>query len=134
MPRNSEWRRLNTGSFWKPGKRGECRIAEITDRRVVDTKYGVSPILDLVDIKTGELFSVWSGTADLRKLNCVPLGGVVRITYEGEQKIPGRKQMKEGYNVDVKADVKLVPDWFNAAGYSYGQSKGRKKSKRTKSE
>lgn len=122
------WRKVSSGQFWKPTEVGESRIGEIMGFRSEETKFGISAVCDLADTETGEMFSVWSSSADLRPMNRMPVGQRVRLEYQGEQRIPGRKQMKEGYLVQIPADARLdSKDWFLEAGHSYDRSKSKKK-------
>lgn len=131
---SAQWQTLSSGDFWKPSKIAESRVGEITGFRAEKTKFGISAVCDFADVETGEMFSVWSSSADLRKLNRLAVGTKVRLEYQGEQKVPNRRAMKDGYLVQVEAGTRVEPvDWFIDAGHSYDKSKQKKTAKRKKS-
>lgn len=131
---SAQWQTLSSGDFWKPANVGESRVGEITAFRAEKTKFGISAVCDFADVETGEMFSVWSSSADLRKLNRLAVGTKVRLEFQGEQKVPNRRAMKDGYLVQVEAGSKVQAlDWFIDAGHSYDRSKQKKTVKRKKS-
>lgn len=124
----STWRKVSSGQFWKPETVGESRVAEISGFRAEETKFGISAVCDMADVDSGEVFSVWSSSADLRPINRMSVGTTVRLEYLGEERIAGRKQMKEGYLLQISPDSKMNnTDWFIEAGHSYDRSKSKKK-------
>lgn len=120
---NVQFEKVQNGLIWKPEKAGESCVGIISARNVIETKFGLSP---QVEIRAGETaYLLLTSKAGLKVLNRIPLETCVRVTYKGTQKIEGRKTLMDVFEVEKDKKVPLEKeDW--AAGY-YKKEKGGKR-------
>lgn len=120
---NVKFEKVQSGSIWKPETEGESIMGVVTARNVIDTKYGLSPQVEIRDGETAYL--LLTGKAGLKVLNRIPLECPVRVTYKGTQKIAGRKTLMDVFDVEKAKGMLLdTEDW--AAQY-YKKEKGGKR-------
>lgn len=120
---NVKFERVQSGSIWKPETDGESIVGIVAARNVIDTKFGLSPQVEIRDGQTAYL--LLTSKAGLKVLNRIPLECPVRVTYKGTQKIAGRKTLMDVFDVEKAVGVMLdKEDW--AAGY-YKKEKGGKR-------
>jgi hypothetical protein len=119
---------------WEPQKKGEQFHGKVQGRKLVDTKNGWKPIVEIANLETGELIEVFATNMRLRGLNRVPIGGEVKLTYEGEEmiKVGRSKKLIPIIHAAVAANVKLVDDWSLAklAEFDKGKKTVRNRKKR----
>lgn len=120
---NVKFEKVQSGSIWKPETEGESVMGIVAARNVIDTKFGLSPQVEIRDGQTAYL--LLTSKAGLKVLNRIPLECPVRITYKGTQKIAGRKTLMDVFDVEKAQGVPLdKEDW--AAQY-YKKEKGGKR-------
>lgn len=120
---NVQFEKVQNGLIWKPEKSGESIIGIIAARNVIETKFGLSPQVEIRDGETAHL--LLTSKAGLKVLNRIPLETAVRVTYKGTQKIEGRKTLMDVFDVEKDKRVTLEKeDW--AAQY-YKKEKGGKR-------
>jgi len=90
---------------------GKVRIFKVQDKREVETKLGMSPIFDIVDVETEEELSVW-GLA--RLLNAFEAEGVYAVEYNGMSKMKNGIEAHSFFITDVTKE------------YADGIKKGKK--------
>lgn len=127
MAAKVKWQVVRNSQSWIPEEVGDTLEGVLIGRRIVQTKYGASPQVEIANIATGEVVSLFTGKAALRVVNRIPEQAQVRIRYLGEKKIPGRKTMMDDFEVQIPHGVKLEEDFFLVSGGSYS----RKEQKRT---
>lgn len=117
-----KWEKVQSGLIWKPESEGENIIGVVAARNVIDTKFGLSP---QIEIRNGDkAYLLLSSKAGLKVLNRIPLETPVRVTYVGTQRIEGRKTLMDVFNVETPRGTKLEEDW--AVQY-YKKEKGSKR-------
>lgn len=120
---NVKFEKVQSGSIWKPETDGESIMGIVAARNVIDTKFGLSPQVEIRDGQTA--FLLLTSKAGLKVLNRIPLECPVRVTYKGTQKIAGRKTLMDVFDVEKAQGIALdKEDW--AAQY-YKKEKGGKR-------
>jgi len=103
----------------KPGRdlwdyeadKGVPRVFKVQDKREIETKLGMSPIFDIVDVETTEELSVW-GLA--RLVNAFEAEGVYVVEYNGKSVMENGLEAHSFFITDVTAE------------YAIGIKKGKK--------
>jgi len=90
---------------------GNVRIFKVQDKREVETKLGMSPIFDILDVETDEELSVW-GLA--RLVNAFEAEGVYAVEYNGKSKMKNNLEAHSFFITDVTKE------------YEEGKKKGKK--------
>jgi len=80
---------------------GKPRVFKVQDKREVETKLGMSPIFDILDVETEEELSVW-GLA--RLLNAFEAEGVYVVEYNGKSKMKNGIEAHSFFITDVTAE------------------------------
>lgn len=122
---NVKFEKVQSGNIWKPETEGESVIGIVAARNVIDTKFGLSPQVEIRDGQTAYL--LLTSKAGLKVLNRIPLECPVRVTYKGTQKIAGRKTLMDVFDVEKAQGIALdKEDW--AAQYYKKEKGGKRKS------
>jgi len=122
-----QWQVIRHFQSWKPEKVGDFIQGVVVGRKVIETKFGSSPQIEIANEGTGEVVALLSGKAGLRVLNRVPLETLVRVEYLGEKKVPGRKVMMDDFEVAIPATAKLGADFYTEQGGDYARKEPLKK-------
>lgn len=130
MAAKTRWQVIRHFQAWKPEKVGDSIQGVVVGRKVIETKFGSSPQVELADKKTGEVLALLTGKAGLRVLNRVAIDTLVRVTYLGEKRVPGRKIMMDDFEVAVPLDSKLGADFFLDGGGDYARKEKPAKRKK----
>lgn len=125
---NVTFEKVQNGLVWKPEKSGESIIGIVSARNVIDTKYGLSPQVEIRDGETAHL--VLTSKAGLKVLNRIPLETPVRVTYKGTKKIAGRKTLMDVFDVEKDKRAELEKEDWAAQYYKKERGKRGKASKR----
>lgn len=127
---NVKFEKVQSGSVWKPEKSGESVCGIIAARNVIDTKFGLSPQVEIRDGETAYL--LLTSKAGLKVLNRIPLETAVRVTYKGTKKIEGRKTLMDVFDVEKDKAVDLEKDDWAAQYYKKEKGGKRGASKRNR--
>lgn len=96
---------------WNPMKKGERFRGVIESHRIVQTKYGEKPVVEIANKQTGETIEMFASNIALSKLNRVPVGGYVELEYRGTYtaQIGRKKETLRDIIAFVEKSVKLLP-------------------------
>jgi len=111
-----KWEIVASGETWKPESEGEFIIGTITARNVIDTKYGEKSQV-VITTQEGVSHSLFSGMADLKILNRIPLNSPVKVEYQGTKKVKGRAASKNVFIVRKPVNIQLEEDWTGGKYY-----------------
>lgn len=131
----NQWVSSAEGGEWEPKAIGDQFEGELTGRRMVQTKFGLKPVLTLVDKNTGECIDVFSTNMNLRRLNLVPIGTRVMLKYAGETQVKIGRKMKTVKDIRgfYPVDTKLEEgSWALVTGAKIRARKTAKPAKKAK--
>lgn len=82
--------KMSNAVVWKKGVRVEGKIVAIRDIPKRGKMKKPTQMIDIADIKTGEIVSVWHSAA-IDAVFKMKKGAQILLVYAGEKKIPGQK-------------------------------------------